>query len=151
MAKRAASAASSTKAGRTIAGRKSAARKTAAAPASRETAAPASPPSTAQKRKGAVLARVQRAIEQELARIETIIAGDAADEGMSARRMEAERTARTLATLARTLKEIARLREAKRKVKAKHDNKPRDLDQFRRELARRLDALVAQSAPDNSQ
>lgn len=102
--------------------------------------------------------RVQLAIARELARIEAIIDDPSAPLAHS----DAERTARTLATLARTLKEITQLGVLKKKAKAKktlsgkskspHDEPmPRDLDEFRRELARRLDALVAGSAPASSE
>jgi hypothetical protein len=87
--------------------------------------------------------RVERAIAIELARIETLITDGATDHVQS----EAERRARTLATLARTLKEVTRLRaDAKEMTPADDDTVPRDLDEFRRELSRRLDLLVAEAA-----
>ncbi len=128
------------------ASRKKAATKTAAvAPISEASALHRAP---------AITRRVQLAIARELARIEAIIDDPSAPLAHS----DAERTARTLATLARTLKEITQLGVLKKKAKAnktssgksksKHDESmPRDLDEFRRELAQRLDALVAGSAP----
>lgn len=99
------------------------------------------------------LERVQRAIERELEKIEAIVGTDEAQGG--------ERTARTLAVLARTLKDVAQI-SAAGAAKAKagkaaktakttkvagsetdDDRMPRDLEQFRTELAKRLDALVA--------
>lgn len=100
-------------------------------------------------RKRLIVARVQRAIDRELEKIEQLIDG-----GDPSLRSEAERTARTLATLARTLKEITRLTARKKTTTAKRraddDAIPRDLDEFRRELARRLDALVAGEAASDS-
>jgi len=98
------------------------------------------------------IARVQRAIERELEKIEAIIGDDDVP--------GTERTARTLAVLARTLKDVAQINAAKTKSKTKTKLKsdqqdtaepdekrmPRDLDEFRRELAQRLDALVAGAA-----
>jgi hypothetical protein len=90
-----------------------------------------------------LMRRVERAIAIELARIETLITDGATDHVQS----EAERRARTLATLARTLKEVTRLRaDAKEMTPADDDTVPRDLDEFRRELSRRLDLLVAEAA-----
>ena len=89
-----------------------------------------------------------RAIERELSQIETIIAGQAAT---PARRTEAERRARTLASLARTLAEMSRLRAIQSEPKASDDDAvPRNLDEFRATLERRLEQAVAarQDKPD---
>ncbi|WP_152544179.1 hypothetical protein [Afipia sp. NBIMC_P1-C2] len=69
-----------------------------------------------------------------------------------AQRIETESRARVLASLARTLKEVMRLREQERgtddNAKAADDDAvPRDLDEFRRELSRRLEGLVESAAP----
>lgn len=62
---------------------------------------------------------------------------------------EAARTARTLAILTQTLHALRRLRPAAeaappQPVDPTHDDDPpRDIDEFRRELARRIDAFVA--------
>jgi hypothetical protein len=63
---------------------------------------------------------------------------------------EREGNARTLATLVKTLRELAAFDEAqaRRGGKAHKDDDdddpvPRDIDEFRREIARRIDALVA--------
>jgi hypothetical protein len=98
-----------------------------------------------------LVARVGNAIERELRKIERII-------GSSVRlhpseRIESESRARVLASLARTMKEVMRLREQERDAaddatKAADDDPiPRDLDEFRRELSRRLEGLVAGAAP----
>lgn len=91
--------------------------------------------------------RLGGTIERELCRIETIVSGRDA----GARRGEAESRARVLASLARTLKEVKRLRdEAAQEESAKDaddDDVPRDLDEFRRVLSQRLDEMVAGRAP----
>jgi len=91
--------------------------------------------------------QLRQAIERELAAIDTILAELGAGEGPSP---AAERTARTLASLTRTLKEVNRLHDAAANTgiaKAAADNDdddmPRDIDEFRRELTRRIDAFVA--------
>lgn len=87
--------------------------------------------------------RVERTLAREIRRIESILAdGDRSSTENGAE----ERRARTLASLARTLNEVMRLREEDRKTKvADDDTVPRDLDEFRRELSRRLDILVAEA------
>lgn len=93
--------------------------------------------------------RVSDAIERELSKIERIIGNPTRI--APAQRIETESRARVLASLARTLKEVMRLREQERgddKAKAADDDAvPRDLDEFRRELSRRLEGLVAVAAP----
>lgn len=91
--------------------------------------------------------RVSNAIERELSKIETIIGVSRVAPVL---RTEAESRARVLASLARTLKEIMRLRDQERaadeeKTKAAYDAIPRDLDELRSELARRLDILVGEA------
>jgi len=94
-----------------------------------------------------LLHRLSGTVERELCRIETIVSGRDA----GARRGEAESRARVLASLARTLKEVKRLRdEAAQEESAKDaddDAVPRDLDEFRRVLSQRLDEMVAGRAP----
>lgn len=95
-----------------------------------------------------MVGRVSDAIERELSKIELIIGSRM----IPAQRIEAESRARVLASLARTLKEVMRLREQERAgddiIKAADDDAvPRDLDEFRRELSRRLEGMVAGRAP----
>jgi hypothetical protein len=60
---------------------------------------------------------------------------------------DAGRTARTLATLAQTLQMLMRLRcGAAPDPGPDDDDIPRDIDEFRRELARRIEAVVASQA-----
>lgn len=88
----------------------------------------------------ALLKRVSNAIERELTQIEVIICGAHVQ---SRQRSEAERRARTLASLARTLREVMLLRDKEEKTREDDDTVPRDLDELRRQLAQRLDELVA--------
>ncbi|CAN5368697.1 hypothetical protein BH10PSE10_BH10PSE10_08140 [soil metagenome] len=98
---------------------------------------------------GSMVARVSEAIERELSKIERIVGNPL--RMAPAQRIETESRARVLASLARTLKEVMRLREQERAgddtTKAADDDVPRDLDEFRRELSRRLEGLVACRAP----
>ncbi len=85
-----------------------------------------------------LLARVSSAIEDELTQIERRVSG-----GVKLReRAQAERRARTLASLARTLREVMPLRAGEEKTKRDDDAVPRDIFELRRELARRLDKIV---------
>jgi hypothetical protein len=99
---------------------------------------------------GDLVERVSRAIERELEGIERIVGGDRVP---PSQRTEAERRARTLASLARTLSEVMKLRAITRAAAtetakpADDDTIPRDLDEFRRELSRRLEFMVAAAAP----
>ncbi len=101
----------------------------------------------------ALIERVSRAIERELTQIEVIVGGNRVQ---SRQRTEAERRARTLASLARTLREMMLLRAGEKKEKLDDDAVPRDLSELRLALARRLDQLVADAkaahpqAPDGS-
>jgi hypothetical protein len=89
----------------------------------------------------ALVERVTRAVERELSQIEVIVGGHHVK---PQQRTEAERRARTLASLARTLTELRKLRAQEHRVKPQ-DDRPRNSPEFRMELARRLDALVAEA------
>jgi hypothetical protein len=90
----------------------------------------------------ALVERVTRAVERELSQIEVIVGGHHVN---AARRTEAERRARTLASLARTLTEVRKLRAEEDKLKPQHDDGPTDIDEFRRELSKKLDRLVREA------
>ena len=107
-------------------------------------------PATDQPPASSLVERVSDAIERELTKIERIVGSPVRLH--QARRIETESRARVLASLARTLKEVMRLREHERAgddtAKAADDDAvPRDLDEFRRELSRRLEGLVEGRAP----
>lgn len=99
-------------------------------------------PSGKPDRRG-LLKRLWRAAERQIDEIETRLARAADPE--AAPRPDSEKDARALAVLARTLRELTALEaEARKRRKAKdQDDTVRDLDTFRRELARRLDRLRA--------
>jgi hypothetical protein len=86
------------------------------------------------------IARLWRAAEKQVRDIERRL-GEAGQEAG-----DRERDARTLAVLVRTLRELAAFDEAAPQqpaVTEDDDPVPTDIDEFRRELARRIDALVA--------
>lgn len=97
------------------------------------------PPATG----AALVERVTRAVERELMQIETIVGGHHVRLGQ---RTEAERRARTLASLARTLAEVRRLRAAE-EPPADGPSAARDLDAFRRILWKRLEGMVGRATP----
>ena len=91
----------------------------------------------------ALVERVTRAVERELSQIEVIVGGHHVKKEQ---RTEAERRARTLASLARTLTEVRRLRPDENKLNPRDDDTvPRDINAFRLELARKLDRLAAEA------
>jgi hypothetical protein len=91
----------------------------------------------------ALVERVTTAVERELSQIEVIVGGSHVNR---TQRTEAERRARTLASLARTLTEVRKLRAEEEKLKPPDEKlSQRDIEQFRLELARKLDRLVAEA------
>lgn len=91
----------------------------------------------------ALVERVTSAVERELSQIEVIVGGSHVNR---TQRTEAERRARTLASLARTLTEVRKLRAEEEKLKPPDEKlSPRNIEQFRTELARKLDRLVAEA------
>ncbi|MET0721467.1 MAG: hypothetical protein ABWY64_11615 [Tardiphaga sp.] len=92
----------------------------------------------------ALVERVSRAVERELAQIEIIVGGGRV---RTTQRNEAERRARTLASLARTLSEVRRLRATEDAQRSAYEpSEARDLDAFRKELWRRLEGMAARPA-----
>jgi hypothetical protein len=91
----------------------------------------------------ALVERVTNAVERELSQIEVIVGGSHVKR---TQRTEAERRARTLASLARTLTEVRKLRAEEEKLKPPDEKlSARDIEQFRLELAKKLDRLVAEA------
>jgi hypothetical protein len=87
----------------------------------------------------ALVERVTRAVERELSQIEVIVGGHHVK---PQQRTEAERRARTLASLARTLTEVRKLRADEHKMKPQDDpDRPRDLEELRRRLSERLERM----------
>jgi hypothetical protein len=105
-------------------------------------------------RRRSLIARILLNAEQQVGEIELRLGTAAAD---------SERDARALAVLARTLRELtaadalARTKKTampavengdttRQRVRARNEPVPRDLEELRRDLSRRLDQLVAESA-----
>ncbi|MFG1432595.1 hypothetical protein V5F44_12030 [Xanthobacter sp. V2C-8] len=91
-----------------------------------------------------LLARLWRAAERQVAEIEARIPRpEGADAAPPRAAADAEKDARALALLARTLRELAAAEGEADKSGKDADDPARDLDAFRRELARRLEGLRA--------
>jgi hypothetical protein len=92
--------------------------------------------------------RIQTVVERQMDAIERVLnAVTPADHG------DAERSARTLASVSRALREVAALNrsdEAPPADETSDDSAPRDIDAFRDELARRIHAFIdARQATDS--
>jgi len=89
-----------------------------------------------------LVARLWRTAQQQALDIEQRL------KGIGQESSEPDRDARALAVIVKTLHELATFDEAhpaaQSRTEPKHDE-PRDMDEFRRELARKIDALVAES------
>lgn len=88
---------------------------------------------------GSVVARLEAAVEKELRKVESLRGEFGRPEQRS---IEAERIARTLATLTETLFKVRRLHEPGNIGGSNDDDLPGDVDGFRLELARRIEAFV---------
>jgi flagellar motor switch protein FliG len=86
------------------------------------------------QQRAALAQRIQNVVEREMTVLERVV-GVLGPSNEAA----AERTAQTLAGISRTLREIAALN---RPDEADDDSVPRDIDEFRNELARRIHALI---------
>lgn len=85
--------------------------------------------------------RLEQAVLRELATVEAMRASLGSE---PLRPMDAERTARTLSILTETLSKLRRLRlAAAPQAGPNDDDLPADIDAFRIDLARRIDAFVA--------
>jgi hypothetical protein len=119
------------------------------------TAADAQGETPAEADASSTVEQLARTVERELEAIDKVLAGLPPGEERPA---QAERVARTLASLTRTLNEIRRMRHpapaftqdpdgpAVVAALEKYDDLSRDIDEFRRALARRIDAFVASRA-----
>jgi hypothetical protein len=89
--------------------------------------------------------RLEKAVVEELASVEAM---RAQFKGLPRRPREAETTARTLSSLTETLQKLQRLRCALPPSGLyDDDDMPADIDEFRHELARRIEAFL-ESRPD---
>lgn len=92
------------------------------------------------EQRAALALRIQKVVEREMTAVERLLDRDgASDQSASAS------NARALAGIARTLREVAILNKPDETMpldEAKDDPIPRDIDEFRRELARRINAFV---------
>jgi hypothetical protein len=92
---------------------------------------------------GSVAARMEAALEKELRKVESL----RGEFGRPAQRsIEAERIARTLATLTETLFKVRRLREPGSVTASNDDDLPADTHGFRISLAHRIDVFVRSRA-----
>jgi hypothetical protein len=98
----------------------------------------------------AVTQRIQAVVEREIAAVEQIVTTLG-----TSKPSKTEGAARTLASLARTLRELVHLNTPPTTPEPVNDPlMPRDLDELRRALSRRLDQLVADAkaaCPDASE
>lgn len=94
------------------------------------------------EQRAALAQRIQAVVEREMAVVEQIVAIIGPSD-----KSEAEQSVRMLAGISRTLREIAALNQPDNEMAPDgsdddDDDFPRDIDQFRREIARRLQGLV---------
>lgn len=98
----------------------------------------------------ALAQRIQAVVEREIAAVEQILTTLGASDPS-----ETEAAARTLASLARTLRELVHLDTSPPTPEPVDDHLiPRDLDELRRALSQRLDRLVAEAktvCPDDGE
>ena len=93
-----------------------------------------------------IAARLEAALENELRKVESL-RGESGPRGK--RSTEAERVARTLATLTETLFKVRRLRQPGGSQTADDDDLPADPDGFRLALAHRIEAFVRSRTDGN--
>lgn len=93
--------------------------------------------------KASLADRLEQAVEKELRKVESLRGQFGAP---SQRSIEAERIARTLATLTDTLFKVRRLRSPSNETSTSHDDLPADADAFRDALAQRMETFVRSRA-----
>jgi hypothetical protein len=104
-------------------------------------AAPVSGDPVSAEQRAAIAVRIQKVVEREMTAIERML-----DKAGVADQTAAEASARALAGIARTLREVALLNKPPEVIPpddADNDPVPRDIDEFRRALARRIEAFIA--------
>ena len=89
---------------------------------------------------GDTVERLYRAVRDELTAVESLRARLKSEPQGT---QDAERTARTLSSLTETLQKLQRLKSAAPNTGSHDDDLPADIDEFRSELARRIEAFVA--------
>lgn len=89
---------------------------------------------------GDTVERLYRAVREELTAVESLRARLKSEPQGT---QDAERTARTLSSLTETLQKLQRLKCAAPNTGSHDDDLPADIDEFRTELARRIEAFVA--------
>jgi len=89
---------------------------------------------------GDTVERLYRAVREELAAVESLRARLKSEPQST---QDAERTARTLSSLTETLQKLQRLKCAVPNTGSHDDDLPADIDEFRNEIARRIEAFVA--------
>ena len=104
-----------------------------------ESVLPAQPDDSSGESESDLVARLRRAVLNELTVVESL-RERLKNEPQG--RVAAERTARTLSTLTDTLQKLQHLQCAIPASGSDYDM-PADIDEFRRDLARRIDAFVA--------
>ena len=87
---------------------------------------------------GDTVERLYRAVREELTAVESLRARLKSEPQGT---QDAERTARTLSSLTETLQKLQRLKCAAPNTGSHDDDLPADIDEFRTELARRIEAL----------
>ncbi|MFC5067790.1 hypothetical protein [Flaviflagellibacter deserti] len=97
----------------------------------------ASDPRDAIADRAGLIARIRETVDREIAEIDQSLKRLDRLTGAG----EMERSAKTLATLVKTLSELKKLDEADKGPAAQEDDDPRDIHEFRLDLATRLDAL----------
>ena len=95
----------------------------------------------------ALALRMQETVEQELAAVQRVL-----DKVAPTKPDETEQCARTLASISHTLRDLAEIMQPEPVMspadETDNDSLPRDIDEFREELARRIRALIDARPPN---